>query len=69
MIKRIMKWHNRRRRAMRIGMAWIEAEESVVKAVMDMKSLFSFDKGGWVGKKRPPEAPIYYNPSDWTGRP
>ena len=31
MIKRIIKWHKRRRRAMRIGMRWLETEEKIGK--------------------------------------
>ena len=50
MIKRIIKWHKRRRRAMRIGMRWIETEEKIVGSLKLLGFGRGFAKGGFVGK-------------------
>ena len=69
MIKRIIKWHKRRQRAMRIGMRWINAEESVVKITASaIRGLSSFGRALAMVDKPKREPQIVVDSRTWTGR-
>ncbi len=72
MIKRIIKWHRRRQRAMRIGMRWIETEEKVVTVATNaIRGLSSFGRALQMSKRnrKTREPQIVVDSRAWTGRP
>lgn len=72
MIKRIIKWHKRRQRAMRIGMRWIETEENIVAMTASaLRGLSSFGRALKLSRmnRKTREPQIVVDSRSWTGRP